>query len=228
MTRAYGEVLRVIRRRKRRQLFFVTMSAFVTYYTLLGVIPVARFGQLPNYLLVYDFPQAVRLIFEGTPALSDAFWILSQEPLLETGFMNPDFGIAEWSLLLVPGKMGLAILLSVLLGAFVILRRDHGHGSGQGVTTVSAAVGASCLAMGSASLTWVVCCASPTWSVLLAFLGVSSSLALALTPFGGALTALGVGLLLGATVLEGRRLAPTDVPQARSACARREQLGEQL
>lgn len=225
MTGASAEAVRVIRRRKR-SLFLFTLAGFVVYHILLVAIPVARFGQLPNYLSLYNFPQAVQLIFAGTPALSDAFWILTEEPLFETGFMNPDFGIAEWSLILVPGKTGLAILLSALLGAFVILRRDHRHGSG--LTTVSATVGASCLAMGSASLTWVVCCATPTWSVLLAFLGVSTSLALALTPFGGAIAALGVGLLLGATVLEGRRLTLADVPPARSAYARRERWGEQV
>jgi len=212
----FSEIRRVVHRHARR-FVMVVVGICVAYHVLLIAVPVARFGQLPNYLSVYDFPQAVRLILTGTPAVADMVWILLNEPLLETGFISPDFGIAEWSLILVPAKVGLALCLSVLLAMFLLLRRESRvlgqRGNGQTVGALSAGAGASCLALGSASLTWVVCCASPTWSVLLAFLGVSSSLALALAPLGNTISASGVMLLLLATWLEGQRLDTTGGPR---------------
>ena len=61
--------------------------------------------------------------------------------------------------------------------------------------SVGALGGTFMAAMASMTITWVVCCAAPTWIVGLAVLGVSVATAFALQPLGGWLTALGIGML---------------------------------
>ncbi len=65
--------------------------------------------------------------------------------------------------------------------------------------------GAALVGFSSASLSWVVCCAAPTWVVSLAMLGMSVSLAFWLEPFGHVITGSGFGLLLVSVVVLARR-----------------------
>jgi len=59
--------------------------------------------------------------------------------------------------------------------------------------------------MSSATLSWVVCCATPTWVVSLAMLGMSASLALWLEPLGDFITISGFLLLAGCVLYLARR-----------------------
>jgi hypothetical protein len=54
-------------------------------------------------------------------------------------------------------------------------------------------------------MTWVACCASPSWVVGLSLIGVSTSTAYALLPYGNLLLAAGFSVLLGTTYLLARR-----------------------
>ena len=58
-----------------------------------------------------------------------------------------------------------------------------------------------------ATVTWVVCCAGPTWVVVLAMLGLGSSLALTLQPLGWLMAPIGLALVGGAVYLEAQRAA---------------------
>jgi hypothetical protein len=58
--------------------------------------------------------------------------------------------------------------------------------------------------LANATLFWVVCCATPTWVVALAMLGVSVSVAFVLEPLGPLLTAAGLALLGWATLAQLR------------------------
>ena len=55
--------------------------------------------------------------------------------------------------------------------------------------------GATLVGFSSAPLSWVVCCATPTWVVSLAMMGMSASLALWLEPLGDFITIAGFLLL---------------------------------
>jgi hypothetical protein len=61
--------------------------------------------------------------------------------------------------------------------------------------------------MTSATLTWVVCCATPSWIVGLAMLGMSSSLALWLEPFGKIINVLGLILVVWIILLQLKSIA---------------------
>jgi hypothetical protein len=67
------------------------------------------------------------------------------------------------------------------------------------------------------TITWVVCCAAPTWVVGLAVMGVAVTTALALQPIGGWLTLLGIAALLGMAIVLARHLPerPAQVVAAR-------------
>jgi hypothetical protein len=85
------------------------------------------------------------------------------------------------------------------------------------MASMGAAGGAVMAGVASMTITWVVCCAAPTWIVGLAILGVSVTTAFALQPIGGWLTLLGIGLLsTGALALTGwlseRELKAADAP----------------
>ncbi len=181
-------------------------AIFVTYHISLLAVPAIRFRTVPNYFAFYDPVESVRLVLAGTPSLIDALGILAEEPLFETGYMHPDFGIAEWSLMIIPHRVTLALLLSGLLASFLLVRREAARRGGGGtLSPAAAATGASCLALGSASLTWVVCCATPSWAAMLAILGVSTTVALALGPFEALVAGGGGVLLLLAMITEARR-----------------------
>src|SRR5262249_37791345 len=71
------------------------------------------------------------------------------------------------------------------------------------------ATGAGALVGGAAvtTITWVVCCAAPTWVVGLAVMGVGVTTALALQPFGGWLLLLGLSTLVTSAILLLRQLS---------------------
>jgi hypothetical protein len=70
-----------------------------------------------------------------------------------------------------------------------------------------AGVGSGLVGISSATLTWVVCCATPSWVVGLAMLGMSTSLALWLEPFGKIINVLGLVLIVSIIFLQLKSIA---------------------
>jgi len=167
----------------------ISLGFFVLYYLALLLATMARFAEIPNYLVFHDVIGVYGLIWQGTPAIQDMIPIMLEEAWIETGFKNPlYYGVATWSYMLIPPKMFLVLLMGILLGLFTVitlykrniacLLNNDKH------LFAMAGVGTTFISLTSATLTWVVCCATPSWVVALAMLGMSASLALFLEPLG--------------------------------------------
>lgn len=191
--------------RSRPQRWWAMTLGFATAYHLLILLAtMVRFGNVPNFVTGYNWLGNVRVILASTPSWRDAARIVSEEWLLEVGYMNYDFGngIAEWSLFLVPTRMIGVLLLGALLATQVALRCDrdgHCNRFGRHAARLGSGVGAIGVAVSSITLSWVVCCSTPTWVVGLAMMGLGVSTALWLEPLGNWLMAGGFVLLLAST-----------------------------
>ena len=102
--------------------------------------------------------------------------------------------------MLIPPKMLLVLLTAMLVATFIVLviysrKLSCPVGNSKQLYT-AAGVGTGLVGLTSATLSWVVCCATPSWVVGLAMLGLSSTVALWLEPFGTVLSVLGVALVL--------------------------------
>ncbi len=206
---------RVLRERFGR---WVALSAAFTlgyYAALLGAM-MLRFLVLPNYGHTYDAPGAYATIWRSTPSARDALRIMADEPLFELGYAMPEFGIAEWSLTVTLPNLLRVASASALLACFVLLvaaARRAGCPTRRS-SAAAAGGGAGLLALCSASLTWVVCCATPSWIVALSILGVSLSVADAVEPFAHALRALGLAATGAAIALQARQRGAADGQRA--------------
>ena len=91
----------------RRRIAAVTLGFVLAYHALLAAILVVRFGHLPNYATLYDWPANIARILRSTPSVRDALPIALDEWLLELGYMDPAYGhgIAVWSLAVLPAKL---------------------------------------------------------------------------------------------------------------------------
>jgi hypothetical protein len=186
----------------------ITLGVTVGYYLALMAGLIIKFQHLPNYVQGYDWFSNVIMIIVSTPSLQDTLAIIAEEWVLEIGFMNDDFGmgISEWSLFLAPAKMAVVMALGALLAThYSLLRANHGVCSATRyrMSKVSTGLGATCVALTSITMSWVVCCATPTWVVGLAIMGLGVSTSLWLEPLGtwlsyAGFTALLVGVLVAA------------------------------
>jgi len=177
------------------------------YYLLLMLSLMSRFGHLPNYVNYYDWLGNVRMILESTPSMHDSALIIKDEWLLEIGYMNYDFGlgISEWSLFIVPIKVLGVMVLGALVATNYLLVRQSSACSGISrlqarSSNAATGVGAGLMALASATLSWVVCCSTPTWVVGLSMLGLGASTALWLEPLGTWLNAAGILILLAVCI----------------------------
>jgi hypothetical protein len=168
-----------------------------------------RFQEFPNYLIVHDWLGNIARIVRMTPSVTDMVSIALDEWLIEIGSMNFAYGhgIAEWSFVLVPAKVAVAFVIALLLATNVVLLRAVAKMCPLSTRlAASLAAGGGALIAGAATMTitWVVCCAAPTWVVGLAVLGVSVTTAFALQPIGGWLSLAGIMLLaaIAAALLE--------------------------
>jgi hypothetical protein len=196
----------------RRSWAAMVIGCFLGFQVVQLVMLVVRFEALPNYVTFHDWPGNVAGIVRSTPSVSDMVPIILDEWLVEIGSMNYAFGrgIAEWSLVLMPAKLMVVLLIAILLATDIVLLR-----SARNACSLSARVGAAAatttgaLIAGAAltTITWVVCCAAPTWAVGLAVMGVGVTTALALQPIGGWLTLLGIAALLGMAIVLARQLS---------------------
>ncbi|MBA53063.1 MAG: hypothetical protein CMK89_01275 [Pseudomonadales bacterium] len=185
----------------------MTLGIVAAYYALLMLSLIARFGHLPNYVNVFDWWTNVIRIIESTPSISDSIAIIKDEWLLEIGYMNYDFGmgISEWSLFIVPVKvLGVTLLGALVSTNYLLLRQSS---SCSGISKLEArssgtatGIGATLMATASITLSWVVCCSTPTWVVGLAMLGLGATTALWLEPLGTWLNIMGLIILLGVCI----------------------------
>lgn len=195
-------------------LFVISFGFLILYYTGLLMLTMIRFAEIPNYVEFYDVIGTYRLIFEGTPSIQDALPILVAEPWFEAGYKNPHYyGVATWSFMLIPPKMFLVFLMGLLLGIFSVLM-SYSRKIACPVKTdkrlyAAAGVGSVFISLTSATLTWVVCCATPSWVVALAMLGMSASLALWLEPLGNFLSVAGFGLMLWIIYFQLKKIEQT-------------------
>jgi hypothetical protein len=195
----------------------IALGSVVAYHALLLAAMVVRFGHAPNFVKVYDVVESYRLTFSGTPSLRDALVIAAAEPWVDIGFLSPQWKIAEWSLMILPPQFLLVTLVSCLLATYCVVAlaaRDAPCRYASKTATLSAGLGTGLIAATNATLFWVVCCATPTWIVGLAMLGVSVSVAFLLEPLGPFLTAGGIALLAWAIAAQARRLAAPLLPRS--------------
>ena len=186
--------------RSRLGLWLALTAGFtVGYYLLLMAALIVRFGALPNYATAYNWPKNVWTIFRSTPSFSDVPPIVAEEYLLEFGYMNYDYGhgISEWALNILPYKVMLVAVLAGLLAVNILLLRAKSACSTATRLRAGTAtgVGAGFVALTSATMSWVVCCATPSWIVGLSMLGLGVSASFWIEPIGPYLTMGGYGLL---------------------------------
>ena len=195
---------------KWQMLLAVTSGFVFVYYLLILFITMLRFAETPNYLTVHDVLHNYYLVLTGTPSLLDAIPIMFDEPWLEVGYKNPlYYGVATWSYMLIPLKMIPIVLIGFLLGVFAALTSYSKSLYCQLPAKRSftlAGIGSGLVGLTSVTLTWVVCCATPSWVVALAMLGMSASLALWIEPIGKLLTFSGMLLMLWVVMQQARRL----------------------
>ena len=190
----------------------VAVALFAGFQLLQLALLIIRFHAFPNYLVVHDWPANIARIVRMTPSVRDMIPIMFDEWLVEVGSINYSFGhgIAEWSFVLIPGKAVIVLAIAALVATNLVLLRAAWKTCGIFVRLGSAvATGAGALVGGAAvtTITWVVCCAAPTWVVGLAVMGVGVTTALALQPFGGSLLLLGLSALVTSAILLLRQLS---------------------
>ncbi len=209
--RAYFDVIRNSIANHRARWLAISLGFVVLYYVGLLALTMLRFGEIPNYAVFHDVFGTYKLIFAGTPALSDAVPILMDESWFEAGYKNPHYyGIATWSYMLIPPKMFLVFLTGVLLATVVVLAasgKEAACPTSPALAYAATGMGTALVGLTSATLTWVVCCATPSWVVSLAMLGMSVSLALWIEPAGMILAPLGLLMIVGIIVKQLRSLA---------------------
>ncbi len=211
MTGTLAYMKHVLTLRWRAILLFGIGTAVLYQFFLMAAL-IVRFGNLPNYWVFYDWPANILRIIRSTPSISDMGPIMAAEWLIEIGYMNYDYGlgISEWALSVVPAKLAVLFLMGALAGlCFQLARRENCPASVARSSQGATALGASLVLLTNATMSWVVCCATPSWVVGLAMLGVGVSTSLALEGLGLWLSGAGFGLLtalaFGLAWLQSRR-----------------------
>lgn len=195
-----------ILRTKYKSILFIALGFTLCYYLLLMVALMIRFESLPNYINSYEWWFHVKRIWQSTPSMIDAFLITKDEWFYEIGHMNYDFGIgiSEWSLFINPFKVfGVFVLGTVIAINYFLLRLDNPNCSvaSTRASKVATGFGGTLVAVGSITMSWVVCCSTPTWVVGLAMMGLSVSASLWLEPIGIWVNILGFSILFLAMYL---------------------------
>lgn len=190
----------------------ITIGTGIGYYLFLMGSLILRFENLPNYVVSYDWFGNVAEIIRSTPAVTDMIPIILDEWALEIGYMNRSFGngISEWSLFLVPHKVLIVFLLGALVATNIALVLENRKACSAGTTvhaTATTGFGAVLVALSSATMSWVVCCSTPTWVVGLAMMGLGVSTSLWLEPLGNWVMALGFISLAFTAIGLARRMA---------------------
>ena len=196
-------VLRDTISRGRRAWWAMTVSFTAAYHAIMVVSASLSTGHWPNYLRFYDWPANVLRIIHATPSVADMLPIINDEWLIETGAINYHYGngIAEWSLAIIPSHVLVTLLLSALVATSILLlrrSREFCPLAERGAGATATGVGALFVGTANITMTWVACCATPSWVVGLSLLGIETTSAYALLPYGNDLVAGGF-VVLGVT-----------------------------
>lgn len=202
-------ILQVI---KENYLKCIVISSLFTffYYVLLMLSMIVRFQDFPNYINAYDWLGNIKTIIISTPSLKDTLLIVKDEWVMEIGFMNYDFGsgISEWSLFFAPVKMlGVFTLGALLTINYFVFKKNIRCYSPlrRRSNNVTAGFGAIFVSLASITMSWVVCCSTPTWVVGLAMMGLGVSTSLWLEPLGLFVSSIGFVLLIVALFIAAGR-----------------------
>lgn len=194
----------------------LSLGFTVLYYVMILVFTVIRFQEIPNYVNVENVFHVYHLILANTPSMHDAIPIMFNEAFFETGFKDPNYyGVATWSYMLIPPKMLVVLFMAMLFTTFMILKSHTKQTACMQKKpivpttklTTTASIGTMLISLTNVTLSWVVCCATPNWSVALSMLGLSSSISLWLDPYGVYMTIMGLVLLVVAIFYQARYLA---------------------
>lgn len=180
-----------------RLVIVLSLSFTLAYYVLQLGAMIVKFNQWPNYTQVYDWPANVLLIIDSTPSMRDTLLIIKEEWVFEVGYMNYEYGIgiSQWSLYLSPVKVLSIVVLGAMLVLLALLGRDSARGATGKSCVIAGGAGATAASVSLMSLSWVVCCATPSWVVGLSILGMGASTALWLAPIGIWLNVTGFAVL---------------------------------
>jgi hypothetical protein len=185
--------------RQHWRILLMWALAFGVFAQVLMLIALmVRFQAIPNYVTFYDWIGNVIWIIKSTPSWSDIPPIVAEEWLIEIGFMNYDYGmgISEWSLNVVPFRMIVLFGLGALVGLCATLASSTSCSvSEKRSLTAATGVGTILVAMTNATMSWVVCCAAPSWVVGLAMLGLGVSTSLAIEDLGFVISGSGFAIL---------------------------------
>lgn len=207
----------------------ITIGFPVFYYLILLVSLLIRFQALPNYASMHDWLGSVIEIWRSTPSPWDMAPIIAEEWLFEIGRMNYSYGtgVSEWSLNIIPFKVLIVFILSSLISTVVALvRKERSRCSALKLRGASATggLGAILVSMTSVTLSWVVCCATPSWVVGLAILGLGVSTSLWLEQFGWWIEYVGFAFLIAAIFWLSKK--PQSEDEAKINFFEHAQLGE--
>lgn len=181
-----------------RQMAVFGIVFAVIFQVFMMIALIVRFQDIPNYITFYDWFGSAIHIIKSTPSWSDIGPIIWEEWLIEIGYMNYDYGtgISEWSLNVVPSRLFVLFILGACISlCLTLLKRDACDAGASHTLRATTGLGALMVAMTNATMSWVVCCATPSWVVGLAMLGLGVSTSLALETMGPVLTFGGFGLL---------------------------------
>lgn len=186
----------------------ITIGFVITYYVALLVSMIVRFGNWPNYMTGYNWPGNVWTIIQSTPSYRDMLPIIIEEWALEVGYMNMSFGhgISEWSLNLIPAKMLVIVVLGMIIATMWAMfhERQRACTSKAVAPIVATGAGTSLVALTGATMSWVVCCATPSWIVGLAMLGMGVATANWLEPAGTWVALAGFAFLIAGLLAQAR------------------------
>jgi hypothetical protein len=206
-------VLRDTIAKNRRAWLAITLGLTLFYYFGLLASATISTGHLPNYVTFYNWPANVLRIIRSTPAIADMLPIIDDEWLIELGSMNYHYGhgIAEWSLEIIPSHLAVTLAMFALVAtSLLLLRRSRAQCKlpERGAEAAATGMGALCVATANITMTWVSCCSTPTWVTGLSLIGIETSSAYALLPYGGDLSMAGFAVLLATTYWLARRCVP--------------------
>lgn len=178
-----------------------------------------RFQEFPNYMTVHDWPGNIARIVRMTSSVTDMVSIALDEWLIEIGSMNFAYGhgVSEWSFVVVPAKAAVMLTIAALLATNIVLLRSVRRTcplSERLAASFATTSGALMAGLSAMTITWVVCCAAPTWVVGLAIMGVSVTTAFELQAIGGWLSLLGILLLVTTGMLLAWQLCAAREPVA--------------
>ena len=185
-------------------LAFALGFPLVFYLALLAML-VAVYGHLPNYLTPYNWVGNVLHIIASTPAFADMLPIIRDEWLIETGYINYDYGngIADWSLSVIPHKFLIVSLAGALIGlnaGLLLDRMSLGTFSQQSFQLCQfgllTGIGALGIGVTNATVFSVVHCATPSWVGSLAVLGFDTFDVFAVEAYGPLIGAIGFSALI--------------------------------